>query len=70
MCSALLFIINNFKFNLLFKAKTEELHFLLDSVYVKYATAMNEKGLFKKLYKMLPFLKYDVNNYIENGKIF
>lgn len=51
------------------RAITEERHLSLDPKYVEYATAMNEKGIFKKLYKFLPFLKYDVNNYIENGKI-
>ncbi len=64
---SLLLVILNIIYYL--RAKTEERHLSLDPVYVEYATAMNEKGLFKKLYKVLPFLKYDVNNYIENGKI-
>jgi len=51
------------------RARTEERHLSLDPVYVEYATAMNEKGIFRKLYKQFPFLKYDVNNYIENGKL-
>lgn len=51
------------------RAITEERHLSLDPTYVAYATAMNEKGIFKGLYMKLPFLKYDVNRYIENGKI-
>ncbi len=51
------------------RAKTEERHLSLDPVYVQYATSMNELGIFKKLYKIFPFLKYDVNQYIENGRI-
>jgi protein-S-isoprenylcysteine O-methyltransferase Ste14 len=63
----LLLIILNIVYYL--RARTEERHLSLDPVYVEYGTAMNEKGIFRKLYKILPFLKYDVNNYIENGKI-
>jgi hypothetical protein len=64
---SILLIILNIVYYL--RAKTEERHLSLDPVYVEYATAMNEKGMFKRLYKILPFLRYDVNNYIENGKI-
>ena len=48
------------------RAITEERHLSLDPVYVEYATAMNERGIFSGLYKLLPFLKYDVNKYIQN----
>ena len=51
------------------RAVTEERHLSLDPVYVEYANAMNEKGIFRGLYGVFPFLKYNVGNYIENGKI-
>ena len=51
------------------RAKTEERHLSLDPVYVQYATAMNERGIFKNLYRLLPFLKYDVNRYVVNGEL-
>jgi hypothetical protein len=40
------------------RARTEERHLSLDPLYVQYATAMNERGIFKRLYKIFPFLKY------------
>ena len=49
--------------------KTAELRLSLDLVNVSYATVMNEKSIFKKLYKVFLFQKYDVNKYIEDGKI-
>ncbi len=49
------------------RAITEERHLSLDPVYVKYAMAMNERGIFSWLYKIFPALKYDVNKYIHNG---
>lgn len=51
------------------RAVTEERHLSLDPVYVQYANALNEKGLFKGLYKVFPFLRYDVNRYIGDGQI-
>lgn len=63
----LLLLMLNFIYYL--RAISEERHLSLDPVYVKYATAMNERGLFKKLYKVFPFMKYDVNRYVENGKL-
>lgn len=51
------------------RAVTEERHLSLDNTYVDYANAMNNKGVFSGLYKILPFLKYDVNRYIQDGKI-
>lgn len=47
------------------RAITEERHLSLDATYVKYATAMNEKGIFKGLYRRFPFLKYDVKRYVD-----
>jgi hypothetical protein len=64
---SLLLLVLNFVYYL--RAKTEERHLSLDPVYVQYATAMNERGIFRKLYRLFPFLKYDVTQYIENGKI-
>lgn len=51
------------------RAITEERHLSLDPVYVEYASAMNEKGIFRKIYRAFPFLRYDVNKYIDNGKL-
>jgi protein-S-isoprenylcysteine O-methyltransferase Ste14 len=51
------------------RAITEERHLSLDPTYVQYANAMNEKGIFSGLYKVIPFLKYDVNRFIRDGKI-
>jgi protein-S-isoprenylcysteine O-methyltransferase Ste14 len=64
--SLLLLLLNTIYY---FRAITEERHLSLDPVYVQYATALNDKGIFRKLYKVAPFLKYDVNKYIEKGKI-
>ena len=60
-----------FGLNLIYylRAVTEERHLSLDPTYVLYANAMNERSLFGGLYKILPFLKYDVNRYIRDGKI-
>lgn len=49
------------------RAVTEERHLSLDPVYVQYAEAMNEKGMFRWLYKLIPFLKYSREKYIKNG---
>ena len=51
------------------RAKTEERHLSLDPVYVKYASSMNERSIFSGLYRVLPFLKYNVDQYIKEGKI-
>jgi len=51
------------------RAVTEERHLSLDPTYVQYATALNDKGFFKGLYKIFPFLKYNVNRYVQDGKI-
>jgi protein-S-isoprenylcysteine O-methyltransferase Ste14 len=64
---SLLLLAVNFIYYL--RARTEERHLSLDPVYVKYATALNDKGIFRGLYRFFPFLKYDVNNYIENGTL-
>jgi protein-S-isoprenylcysteine O-methyltransferase Ste14 len=40
------------------RAKTEEKHLSQDPNYVQYATVMNEIGIFRGLFKVLPFLKY------------
>lgn len=60
-----------FGLNLIYylRAVTEERHLSLDPTYVRYANAMNNKGVFSGLYKLLPFLKYNVNRYIQDGKI-
>jgi isoprenylcysteine carboxyl methyltransferase (ICMT) family protein YpbQ len=64
---SLLLLTLNFIYYL--RAVTEERHLSLDPTYVQYATALNDKGLFRGLYRIFPYLKYDVNRYIENGKI-
>ncbi|MGD9591225.1 MAG: isoprenylcysteine carboxylmethyltransferase family protein [Candidatus Berkiella sp.] len=45
------------------RAKTEEKHLSQDPVYVEYALWINQHGLFARLGKILPFLKY---SYINN----
>lgn len=40
------------------RAKTEERHLSKDPVYVQYATAINEKGIFRFLFRKVPFLRY------------
>lgn len=51
------------------RAITEERHLSLDPTYVQYARALNEKGIFRGLYRLLPILKYDENRYVKDGKI-
>jgi protein-S-isoprenylcysteine O-methyltransferase Ste14 len=52
------------------RAVTEERHLSLDPTYVKYARALNEKGIFRGLYRLFPKLKYDEKRFIdENGKM-
>jgi isoprenylcysteine carboxyl methyltransferase (ICMT) family protein YpbQ len=51
------------------RARTEERHLSLDAVYIQYGTSMNERGIFSGLYRVVPFLKYDVNQYIKDGKV-
>ena len=52
------------------RAITEERHLSLDPTYVKYARALNDKGIFRGLYRLLPILKYDEKRFIdENGKM-
>ncbi len=48
------------------RAKTEERHLSKDAVYVQYALGINQKGIFKAIYKILPFLKYNPDKYIKN----
>lgn len=64
---SLLLLALNFIYYL--RARTEERHLSLDPVYIQYAGAMNDRGIFSKLYRVLPFLKYDVNQYIKDGKV-
>jgi isoprenylcysteine carboxyl methyltransferase (ICMT) family protein YpbQ len=40
------------------RAKTEERHLSKDPIYVQYATVINETGIFRKLFKLVPYLKY------------
>ncbi len=51
------------------RARTEERHLSLDPVYVQYASSLNERGIFRSLYRLIPFLRYSVNDYIVDGKI-
>jgi protein-S-isoprenylcysteine O-methyltransferase Ste14 len=45
------------------RAKTEEKHLSQDPDYVNYALAMNQKGMFSGLFKLMPFLKYNPDKY-------
>jgi protein-S-isoprenylcysteine O-methyltransferase Ste14 len=45
------------------RAKTEERHLSKDTTYVQYALAINQTGIFKTLYKVLPILKYTPDKY-------
>ena len=40
------------------RAKTEERHLSNDPVYVRYANVINEKGIFRWLFRKVPFLCY------------
>jgi isoprenylcysteine carboxyl methyltransferase (ICMT) family protein YpbQ len=51
------------------RARTEERHLSLDPVYVQYANSMNERSIFKRLFRILPFLRYNVDHYIKDGRI-
>jgi protein-S-isoprenylcysteine O-methyltransferase Ste14 len=57
----LLLLLVNFMYFM--RAKTEEKHLSKDPAYVAYALAINQTGIFKVFYKIMPFLKYnpDVN---------
>ena len=65
--NCLLLLAVNFLYYL--RARTEERHLSQDPVYVQYATAMNERGIFKKLYKIFPFLRYNPDNAANAFKI-
>ena len=54
-CSLLLLGVNALYF---LRAKTEEAHLSHYPEYVAYATAMNDKSIFRWCAKLLPFLKY------------
>ena len=41
------------------RAKTEEIHLSEDPDYVRYATAMNERSIFARVGRVLPFLRYE-----------
>lgn len=51
------------------RAITEERHLSLDATYVQYAKAMNEKGIFSGIYRLLPFMRYKEDRYIKDGKV-
>lgn len=46
------------------RAKTEEKHLSKDPIYVEYALAMNDVGIFSNLSKLLPFFHYKAPNAI------
>jgi protein-S-isoprenylcysteine O-methyltransferase Ste14 len=46
------------------RARTEERHLSQDPNYVKYGLAMNERSVFRWLYKIFSFLKYDPKKYL------
>ena len=54
-CSILLLLLN---FVYFLRARTEEKHLSRDPEYVAYATAMEQKGLFRWVGKLLPMLKF------------
>ncbi len=47
-----------------FRAVTEERHLSQDPNYVKYGLAMNERSVFRGLFRIFPFLKYDPEKYL------
>jgi len=50
------------------RAKTEENHLSKDPVYIQYATAINDKGLFKWLFKRVPYFRYKPEKYTNLSK--
>jgi hypothetical protein len=58
----LLLLLVNFIYYL--RAKTEERHLSQDPVYVQYANAINERGLFK-FFSRFSFLRYNADKYIK-----
>jgi len=48
-----------------FRAITEERHLSQDPNYVKYGLAMNERSVFRGLYRIFPFLKYNPEKYLK-----
>ena len=46
------------------RAITEERHLSQDPNYVKYGLAMNKRSLFRGLFRVLPFLRYDPQKYL------
>lgn len=59
--SALLLLLNIIYF---LRARTEERHLSQDPNYVKYGLAMNKRSVFRGLFRILPFLKYDPQKYL------
>lgn len=49
------------------RAKTEERHLSKDPVYVAYANGINEKGIFRGLFRKVPFLRYDAEKHLGLG---
>jgi len=46
------------------RAVTEERHLSQDPNYVKYGIAMNERSMFRGLFRIFPFLKYNPEKYL------
>ena len=46
------------------RARTEERHLSRDPVYRQYALAMNDRGLFAWLGRLVPYLRYDPGRYL------
>ncbi|MFO7446582.1 MAG: hypothetical protein R6W90_09455 [Ignavibacteriaceae bacterium] len=46
------------------RAITEERHLSQDPNYVKYGLAMNKRSIFKGLFRIFPFLKYNPEKYL------
>jgi hypothetical protein len=47
-----------------FRAITEERHLSQDPNYVRYGLSMNRRSIFRRLYQIFPFLKYDPQKYL------
>ncbi len=63
-CLALL-ILNFIYFH---RARTEENHLSKDPTYIQYATYMNENGIFRKLFRSVPFFRYKPEKYLNVPK--
>ncbi|MBN1396502.1 MAG: isoprenylcysteine carboxyl methyltransferase [Bacteroidetes bacterium] len=59
--SALLLLLNIIYY---IRAVTEERHLSQDPNYVKYGLAMNKLSVFRKLFRIFPFLKYNPEKYL------